>query len=57
MSRESWSKMPTTGQMVIRDHQHTDGRKENSRGRLKSVGIVEKQKGKGPGPLFVGAII
>lgn len=44
MSRESWSKMPTTCQMVIRDHQHIEGRKENSRGRLKSVEIVKKQK-------------
>lgn len=38
------SKMPKTHQMVIRDHQHIDGRKENSRGRLESVGIVKKQK-------------
>lgn len=44
MSRESWSKMPTTCQMVIRDHQHLEGRKESSRGRLKSVEIVKKQK-------------
>lgn len=54
MSKGSSSKMPTTCQMVIRDHQHTDGRKENSRERLKSVGIVEKQKGKGPGPCSLG---
>lgn len=54
MSRESLSKMPTTCQMIIRDHQHIDGRKENSRGRLKSVGIVKKQKGNGPGPCSLG---